>query len=374
MPEMQWTIARDFAEELCPGDEQAGLAQIAVMLGGAECWIDEHHRKLERAAILTGASVVASCGAIIASQLGGYNPAWASPVFSAFSFAAFGLTLGLPYLAQQLPINWVDRRPFNAERLRPIFVYLERCVEQRRKFVDQDGEEVATKFMLSPWAVLLFSNRLKIRALAIDGSKGAVQRRYPKGLFIQKRAVRAMVTIPPEERSNISVFVDQRTTMNIDQRTANVFVVERSEPPASPNESAPATKAKPPKPRHTNHWLFGISHAHFLWISEQIVGRYDLIPGGQVRIMLDVAYGAFNENPHWDVTKVRNLVCHALTEAGLPINLGKTKKNASEWIDRMLARSGDKHRYHYVRRMMTEPDFVPRNGTRSQPDFFASPD
>ena len=87
--------------------------------------------------------------------------------------------------------------------------------------------------------------------------------------------------------------------------------------------------------------------------------------------MLDIAYREFNHDPYLSVANVRKTVRKALEAANLPIGLGG--KSADEWIERMLARSGNEHAYSFVRPAMTEAEYQFPSEKRSQPELAFPP-
>ncbi|MCM0033952.1 hypothetical protein [Sandarakinorhabdus limnophila] len=135
--------------------------------------------------------------------------------------------------------------------------------------------------------------------------------------------------------------------------------------PLAPSDSDKRAKKSASKP--DAHWLSTIDEVDYQMRSRRVANRYDGTRQRQVQTMLDIAYAEFNRDPYLTVAHVRKTVCKGLKAAILPIGAGKA--DAYEWIERMLARSGDEHSYSLIRRAMTEPDFEFPNDKRSQPEL-----
>lgn len=130
-------------------------------------------------------------------------------------------------------------------------------------------------------------------------------------------------------------------------------------------------KLKGSKSTRKGHWLSAIGELHYLRLSRQFADRYTGTQQRQVQTMLDTAYVEFNRQSDLPVSDVSAIVCDVLRSTQLPVGLDKPE--AGEWINRMLARSGDKHPYCFVRRFMTEPGYLLPNGQRDEPELDLSP-
>ena len=160
------------------------------------------------------------------------------------------------------------------------------------------------------------------------------------------------------------------TILSSDQRTSDDphdDLAGRPDTDAPAVTSGKAERAKKTSAKVEAHWLSGIEETEYRRRSYRVANRYDGPRQHQVQTMLDIAYAEFNRDPYLSVAEVRKTVCKGLEAVNLPIGVGK--KNAHEWIERMLARSGDEHAYSFVRRVMTEPDYEFSVDKRSQPEL-----
>lgn len=115
--------------------------------------------------------------------------------------------------------------------------------------------------------------------------------------------------------------------------------------------------------------MFSVEDLEFPSLSKRVAHHWT---GGtarqQVQTMLDIGFVEFKRNPKLGVTAVRRVVVAALEKRGLPIGLETHKRDATEWIDRMLARD-TKHSYKWVKCAMTDPNFRSKEEITHQPEL-----
>jgi hypothetical protein len=361
MADDTWTIAEDFAHWHCQGDIARGLREIDEMLGDAEHWLEKLLRRSRWVWLTAGGSFTASASALLASVAGHYHPAWASPVVLGVSVFVFGLAFSFTSILQKFRIEWANRFPFSSEQVSPLIGYLRRCVEDKRPIFAVDGEEIESAFLLNPWAIFLLSKRAVIRGVPADATQGPLYRRYALGACVRKPAGLPTTILPPEA-TTLNILFDQRTQI-LDQSATHIFVCRDAETKTDLSKEPTRAGAK------EDHWMFSVEDLEFPSLSKRVAHHWT---GGtarqQVQTMLDIGFVEFKRNPTLAVTAVRRVVVAALEKRNLPIGLETHKQDATEWIDRMLARD-TKHSYKWVKRAMTDPNFRSKEEIIHQPEL-----
>jgi hypothetical protein len=115
-----------------------------------------------------------------------------------------------------------------------------------------------------------------------------------------------------------------------------------------------AERAKPKK----LHWMAPVNKRTYLSKAGRIAGHWHGRQSEQVKFALRLAFERTRKdaNPFVTATELENEIAEALRQAQMPVGLGETE--SSEWINKMFG-NGSRHDYAWVRRFLTEPDFVP---------------
>ncbi len=139
----------------------------------------------------------------------------------------WGLCEAIPVLVQNSIFDWSSRTPLNDSRLAPLKAYLEHAAKAPQLLHDQDGNAVAPEFLLSPWAVLLFSEKAIMRQLPTSGSKGLRRVRYAKWLMADRPPAAPVPQAASGSSAPVTVMVDRSVT-NIDQRTQTLTIAQHN--------------------------------------------------------------------------------------------------------------------------------------------------
>lgn len=127
--------------------------------------------------------------------------------------------------------EWGSRFPLNDTRLAPLRDYLAAAAASSIPLDDLEGNVVASESLLSPWAVLLFSEREEIRRLPTVGAQGFHRVRYRKLLLAEMLTALAVpgATPPKTNRkaSPVTIVIDRSVT-NIDQRRQRLTLEQRN--------------------------------------------------------------------------------------------------------------------------------------------------
>jgi len=123
------------------------------------------------------------------------------------------------------------------------------------------------------------------------------------------------------------------------------------------NAATIPTKTERAKPKKL-HWMAPVSKRTYLSKAGRIAGHWHGRQSEQVKFALRLAFERTRKdvNPFVTATELENEIAEALRQAQMPVGLGET--NSSEWINKMFG-NGSRHDYAWVRRFLTEPDFVP---------------
>ncbi|MEM9502268.1 MAG: hypothetical protein AAF941_10550, partial [Pseudomonadota bacterium] len=107
------------------------------------------------------------------------------------------------------------------------------------------------------------------------------------------------------------------------------------------------------------HWYSTVTEAMHKARAPEIAARWDGYHQEQVRIALDTAFKTTraDKSPCIARGELKNEIAKALKMAGLPIGLGERDSESDVWIGQMFGKGND-HTYVYVRRYLTEPDFI----------------
>lgn len=226
-PDNSWTILDDLAFQLCPEDIPRGREQIRDALADCERWIDRRIKWLNRIRWTAIGTFMSSLATISASAIDLWPSDWTSDILIGGSALVWGLCVAMPVWIQKATFDWSSRAPLNDSRLAPLKAYLEQAAKAREPLHDQDGNAVKPDFLLTPWAVLLFSEREEIRRLPTTGSKGLRRVRHAKWLKVEKPHVTALPQIEEDDPAPLTIMVDRSVT-NIDRRTQNVTIAQHN--------------------------------------------------------------------------------------------------------------------------------------------------
>lgn len=190
-------------------------------------------------------------------------------------------------------------------RLKPFNDCLQSCADGSTQVVDHNGIRIDGPVFRSAWALILFSQIPTHRRFRLpDAAKT-----YPDQLIVFSNA--AMIPTKTE-------------------------------------------RAK----REKLHWMAPVSKRTYSSRAGRIAGHWHGRQSEQVTFALRLAFERTRKdgNPFITATELENEIAEALRQSQMRVGLGETE--SSEWINKMFG-NGSKHDYAWVRRFLTEPDFVP---------------
>jgi hypothetical protein len=190
-------------------------------------------------------------------------------------------------------------------RLKPFDVCLQSCAGGSTQVVDHIGVRIDGPVFRSAWALILFSQVPTHRRFRLPNAAKI----YPDQLMVLSNA--AMIPTKTERVKSKKL-----------------------------------------------HWMAPVSKSTYLSRSGRIAGHWHGRQSEQVKFALRLAFERTRKdrNPLITATELENEIAEALRQAQMRVGLGETE--SSEWINKMFG-NGSKHDYAWVRRFLTEPDFVP---------------
>lgn len=200
----------------------------------------------------------------------------------------------------------------------------------------QDGSRISAPLFTSPISLTAFSQDERVRGIRLRGSM--------RGLEFEP-----LIQTSLAEQESASGQV--KLIRNVERLADKIERVEKSV-----NEQSQKT---PPKRSAKAHWYSTVSEAMHKRRSPDIAARWNGYHQQQVQLAMDTAFALTraNRSPHITPGELKNEIAKTLKMARLPVGLGDRDSDSDVWIGQMFGK-GNGHAYVYVRRYLTEPDFI----------------